>query len=226
MTQSKKILITEYNLKMEKIKKPKKKSKYDLSNFDAELNFAYCPSKALTIQESLLTNTEEFKDLASSLDDESTIYMSMAMKYFYICYSITVENLNLEDNNYFFFQLFSQIGDQQTAANPIYGFYNDEKILESIKDIDSMFIPEEYDKQIFDTFQNELFGKADEIINLMQQWTSLKLKSFNDLYFKDEIAVDNLYKLINYNLDKNKNSKSSTKTIKRKNIKSISDLKK
>ena len=183
--------------------KKKQNSEFDLSKFDAVLNFAYCPSIALTIEQPTINNTQEFKELSDSLDDKSTHYMSLAMKYFYICYSITIENINLEDNNYFYFQLFSQIGDQQTAADPIYGFYNDEKILESIKDIDSMFYPDQYDKQIFDTFQDELFGKADEIIKLMQQWTELKLLSFNNLYFKDKSVVDNLYKLIDYNLKKN-----------------------
>ena len=199
---------------MEKIKKPQKKSKYDLSNFDAVLNFAYCPSKALTIEKSLMHNSQEFKELSGSLDDKSTEYMSSAMKYFYICYSITIENINLEDNNYFYFQLFSQIGDQQAAASPVYGFYNDEKVLESIKDIDSMFYPDQYDKQIFDTFQDELFGKADEIIKLMQEWTELKLLSFNNLYFKDESAIDNLRKLIDYNLKKNAKA-VDTKTAKK-----------
>jgi hypothetical protein len=129
---------------------------------------------------------------------------------------MTIENLNLEDNNYFYFQLFSQIGDQQTGATPVYGFYSDKKILESIKDIDSMFAPEKYDKQIFDTFQNELYGKADEIINLMQQWTLLKLQNFNDSYFRDEVAIKNLYQLINSKIEINKNPKKSTKTTKSK----------
>jgi len=211
---------------MANFKKTKSKSEYDLSNFDAVLNFAYCPSIALNIDHSLMINSNEFKQLSESLDDESTRYMSKAMKYFYICYSITIENTQLLHNNYFYFQLFSQIGDQQNAADPIYGFYNDEKILESIKDIDSMFYPEKYDKQIFDTFQSDLCASADQIIKLMQDWTTLKLKSFNDLYFKDKKTVENLYRLIEHNNEITKRNAAkikpkTNKPVKKAPIKSI-----
>lgn len=195
----------------------KQNSKFDLSKFDAELNFAYCPSKALTLNSSLMLDSNEFKDLSESIDDKSISYLIGCMKYFYICYCVKIVNLKQDHNNYFYFQLFSQIGDQQSAAQPIYGFYTDEKILESIKDIDAMFYPEEYDKQIFDTFQNELFGGADQIAKLMQDWTDLKLLNFKDLYFKDEDAVKNLYKLIESNKDDKKIAKRK-KTIKTKSI--------
>ena len=62
-----------------------------------------------------------------------------------------------------------------------------------------MFNPEKYDKQIFDTFQSEFYASADQIIKLMQDWTKLKLLSFNDLYFKDKKTVESLYKLIEHN---------------------------
>jgi predicted transcriptional regulator len=68
-----------------------------------------------------------------------------------------------------------------------------------IKDIDSMFSVENYNKQVFDTFQNDLFGTADQVIKLMQDWTALKLINFNDLYFQDDYAIKNLSNLINYN---------------------------
>lgn len=188
----------------------------NISNISANLNFAYCPSSALIINSNYIQNSEEFIDLSKNLDKESISYMSNAMRYFYICYSLKLENINseLDESNYFYFQLFSQIGDQQSASQPVYGFFEDEKILELIKDIDYLFEPEKYDKQIFDTFHVEIAASASELIKLMQQWTNLKLLTFNNLYFKDFEAVENLHKLIQRGkiLEKQKPKKPKPKT--------------
>jgi len=179
-------------------KKIKNKIEPDISKINAALNFAYCPSAALKINTNYMQNSQEFIDLSKGLDKESVFYMSNAMRYFYICYSLKLEGVNpdFEKSNYFYFQLFSQIGDQQAASQPVYGFFEDEKIFDLIKDIDSLFEPEKYNKQIFDSFQEEIFANASELIKLMQEWTDLKLSVFNNLYFKDANAVENLYKLI------------------------------
>lgn len=193
-----------------------KKNDFDLSKFDATLNFAYCPSEALTLTPELKHSTEEFKQLSKDLDERCTKYLAAAMKYFYVCYCIKIENFNNEENHYLYFQLFSQVGDQQSAALPIYGFYSYESILSIIKDIDSMFLGENYNKQVFDTFQNELYGTADQIIKLMQDWTSLKLLSFNEMYFKNQSAVESLSYLIKYGkkiLNKSSDKKTTKKRI-------------
>lgn len=201
--------------------RPKKETKkiekndLDLSKFDATLNFAYCPSEALTLTPELKHSTEEFKELSKDLDARCTKYLAAAMKYFYVCYCIKIENFNNKENHYLYFQLFSQVGDQQSAALPIYGFYSYESILSIIKDIDSMFSGENYNKQVFDTFQNELYGTTDQIIKLMQNWTSLKLLSFNDMYFKNQSAVESLSYLIKYG-NKISNNPSDKKAIKKK----------
>jgi hypothetical protein len=188
---------------------------FDLSKFNAELNFAYCPSEALTLTPELKHSTEEFKELSKDLDARCIKYLAAAMKYFYVCYCIKIENLNNEENHYLYFQLFSQVGDQQSAALPIYGFYSYESILSIIKDIDSMFVGENYNKQLFDTFQNEFCGTADQIIKSMQDWTSLKLLSFNDMYFKNQSAVESLSYLIKYG-NKILNKPSDKKETKKK----------
>jgi hypothetical protein len=169
----------------------------------------------LTLTPELKHSTEEFKELSKDLDARCTKYLAAAMKYFYVCYCIKIENFNNEENHYLYFQLFSQVGDQQSAALPIYGFYSYESILSIIKDIDSMFLGENYNKQVFDTFQNELYGTADQIIKLMQDWTSLKLLSFNDMYFKNQSAVESLSYLIKYG-KKILNKTSDKKIIKKK----------
>lgn len=177
--------------------KKTKNDQFDLSRFEATLNFAYCPSSSLIINSSLMQNSQEFIDLSKGLDKKSVSYMMKAMRYFYICYCIKLENHeSFKESNYFYFQLFSQIGDQQTPAQAFYGFHSDEKILDLIKDIDLMFSPDQYDKCIFDTFQGEMTGKANEIISLMEEWTKAKLITFNNAYFNDNAAIENLYLLI------------------------------
>jgi hypothetical protein len=193
---------------------------FSLTQFNAFLRFAYCPAEPLVLNSLIKNNSEEYKELSKGLDSASSEYLSGAMRYFYVCYCIEIEDFNKDANNYLYFQLFSQVGDQQSAALPIYGFYTFDSIMTVIKDIDSMFSVENYNKQIFDTFQNDLFGTADQVIKLMQDWTALKLINFNDLYFQDESAIKNLSNLINYN---KKNTRK--KTIKKNNIKTLNKTK-
>lgn len=207
-----------------------KEDNFSLTKFNASLRFAYCPAEPLVLNPLIRNNSEEYKELSKGLDSVSSEYLSEAMRYFYVCYCIEIEDFNKEANNYLYFQLFSQLGDQQSAALPIYGFYTFDSIMTVIKDIDSMFSVENYNKQVFDTFQNDLFGTADQVIKLMQDWTSLKLINFNDLYFQDDYAIKNLSNLINYNKstikktrakiskkEKSKKSKNNYKKLDTKN---------
>ena len=87
-----------------------------------------------------------------------------------------------------------------------------------IKDVDNLFSPDTHEKQVFESYLQELEGDASEIIQLMQNWTSLKLLQFNDLYFQDKEAVRNLYELINtednpHKILKSKKQKGDTSNL-------------
>ena len=191
-----------------------------LKNFSASLVFGFCPTRALTASDELTLNSEEIKLLAKECPSSKVKNILGAFRYFYICYCLKIEELEQDNKNYFYLQTFSQIGDQQTPAAPVYGFYNNEEIMSMIKDVDNLFDPDAHEKQIFESYLQELDGDASQLIELMQNWTSLKLLQFNDLYFQDEDAIHNLYQLINDEDDFEK----SAKTQKRK--KSAPDSKK
>lgn len=170
-----------------------------LNKFGASLNFAFCPVSALksskASRESMM-QTEEISLMIMELPESGIDILMDSFRYFYICYSIKVEDIEEENKDYFYFQLFSQIGDQQTAIDPVYGFYTEEQILSMIKDINGMFDPEIHERQIFESYVQEMNGSADDILKLMQDWTQLKILQFNDLYFQDEEAVSSLYALL------------------------------
>jgi hypothetical protein len=195
---------------------------YNLKQFPASINFAFCPSKALIASSNLTTEIKEVESIINEYPVLNTGDILNSFRYFYICYSIKVENTDQENKDYFYFQLFSQIGNQQAATSPVYGFYTNDQIISMIKDIDAMFSPERHERQIFESYTEELYGSADQIINLMQEWTSLKLLQFNNLYFQDENAVMTLYKLIEESnafekLKEKKQKKPRTKSKSAKN---------
>lgn len=215
--QKKKHCIMSRAKKQDKISE---KDSLNLNEFNASLRFAYCPAEPLNLNPLIRNSSDEYKELSKGLDSKSSEYLSGAIRYFYVCYCIEVEDFNKDANNYLYFQLFSQVGDQQSAALPIYGFYNFDSIMAVVKDVDSMFSVENYNKQVFDTFQNDLFGTADQIIKLMQDWTTLKLINFNNLYFQDDSAIKNLSNLITYNkkrVIKKPTIKKDSKPLKKKN---------
>jgi hypothetical protein len=179
-----------------------------LKNFSASLVFGFCPMEALIASTELTSNSEEIKLLAKECPRNKIKNILGAFRYFYICYCLKIEELEQDNKNYFYLQTFSQIGDQQTPAAPIYGFYNNEEIMSMIKDVDNLFSPDTHEKQIFESYLQELDGDASQLIELMQNWTSLKLLQFNDLYFQDEDAIHNLYQLINDEDDFEKNAKT------------------
>jgi len=172
------------------------KSKHDLNQFSGSLNFAFCPMKALIAAKKLTMETDEVQSIIKDYPTVDTDNLLNAFRYFYICYSIKIDNIEQENKDYFYFQLFSQMGEEQVATSPIYGFYNHDQIISMIKDIDAMFDPERHERQIFESYTENLSGESGELIKLMQEWTSLKLLQFNDLYFQDEGAVYSLYKLM------------------------------
>ena len=182
----------------------------NLNQFSASLNFAFCPLKALIASKKLIEEEEEFKLILKNHPDVNSEYLLNSFRYFYICYSLKIPDIDKECKNYFYFQLFSQIGDQQSPISPIYGFYSNDQILSMIKDIDNIFHPEMHERQIFESYVDELSGGADELIKLMQDWTSLKLIQFNNFYFQDEHAVSNLYKFLE-NFEKNSKKTKITK---------------
>ena len=168
-----------------------------LKNFSASLVFGFCPIGALTASDELTLNSEEIKALIKECPKPKIKNILGAFRYFYICYCLKLEQLDQDNKNYFYFQTFSQISDQQTPAAPVYGFYNNEEIMSMIKDVDNLFNPDTHEKQVFESYLQDLEGDASQLIELMQNWTSLKLLQFNDLYFQDEGAIRNLYELIN-----------------------------
>lgn len=88
---------------------------FSLTQFNAFLRFAYCPAEPLVLNSLIKNNSEEYKELSKGLDSASSEYLSGAMRYFYVCYCIEIEDFNKDANNYLYFQLFSQVGDQQSA---------------------------------------------------------------------------------------------------------------
>ena len=178
-----------------------------LKNFSASLVFGFCPTKALMASDELTLNSEEIKLLVKECPRNKIKNILGAFRYFYICYCLKIEELEQDNKNYFYLQTFSQISDQQTPAAPIYGFYNNEEIMSMIKDVDNLFSPDTHEKQVFESYLQELDGDASQLIELMQNWTSLKLLQFNDLYFQDEDAIHNLYQLINEEDDSGNNMK-------------------
>jgi hypothetical protein len=211
-------------------KNKEKKSTYadqpSLKNFSASLVFGFCPTKALAASDELTLNSEEIKLLVKECPKNKIKNILGAFRYFYICYCLKIEELDQDNKNYFYLQTFSQISDQQTPAAPIYGFYNNEEIISMIKDVDNLFNPDSHDKQVFESYLQELEGDASQLIELMQNWTSLKLLQFNDLYFQDEKAIRNLYQLINNEDDSKKsvNPKATTKKTSRKTIKNKKNI--
>lgn len=200
-----------------------------LKNFSASLVFGFCPMSALVASDELTINSKEIKLLMKECPKNKIKNLLGAFRYFYICYCLKLEELDQDNKNYFYFQTFSQVGDQQTQAAPIYGFYNNEEIMSMIKDVDNLFYPDTHKKQVFESYLQDLDGDASELIQLMQNWTSLKLLQFNELYFQDEKAIRNLYELIyqektGFDLNKPTKTKVAIKKRVRKTIKNKEDI--
>ena len=196
-----------------------------LKNFSASLVFGFCPTRALMASDELTLNSEEIKALIKECPKSKIKNILGAFRYFYICYCLKLEQLDQDNKNYFYLQTFSQISNQQTPAAPVYGFYNNEEIMSMIKDVDNLFSPDTHEKQVFESYLQELEGDASELIQLMQNWTSLKLLQFNDLYFQDEEAVRNLYELVKTEDNPNKMLKSKKQNGDTSNLEKPTKLK-
>ena len=191
-----------------------------LKDFQASLVFGFCPLNALSASYELFNSSEEIKSIIKECESTDQIENILrSFRYFYICYCLKLEDLNQENKNYFYFQLFSQIGDQQTPTNPVYGFDNNEEIVSMIRDIDNMFSPDSHEKQIFESYVQDFSGNASELIEIMQDWTASKLSQFNDLYFQDKRAIHSLHKLLEQKEEVTSTNKPPRKTKKRKSTK-------
>lgn len=153
-------------------------------NFDetaASLNFAFCPTFPLrannkTKQESgLFNNNLNENEILDSLLDIG--------RHFYICYSFKFDNY---EQDYFFFQSFSATGFKFAESEPLFGFFSKDQILTLISQIDEIFLPSKHDKQIYDSYINEVESSADYLLAVMAEWTKLKLEGFEYLYLTSE----------------------------------------
>lgn len=197
----------------------------EASNIHGSLNFAYCPAIPLKMAQESESMLEELEELSGKVADECNEYFSESVKHFYICYSMKIDDSFLDQNkaNYFYFQLFSQVGLQQLPSDPIYGFFSEENILDIIKNIDSMFSFADYDKQVFDTLNYQTSGNLDQLIKLMQEWTSLKLVKFSEMYFFDKETTNSLSNLVE--CIKNSTNEINPKTKPKKTRRKINSTK-
>lgn len=154
------------------------------------LNFAFCPV-------SILKNKDDSFDFLEKnfiLSPNKSFINKRNIKnvgFFYICYSIALDQTH-EDNgdskDYFYFQVFAQHGLKQAAGLPIFGLFSSEEIVSLIKEIDTTFEPEFHDKQIFGDYQDAV-GTCSLILKLMQNWTTIKLMDFKNLYLQQSSAL-------------------------------------
>ena len=198
------------------MKNSTKKTEVNLSEFTSSLNFAFCPSTALIGSQKLIKKNKEIKSLINGYPNQSVDDLSNAFRYFYICYSMKVEGVGQENSDYFYFQLYSQMGSLQKSEAPIYGFFENEKILSMIEEIDEMFDPRIHNKKIIDSYVDELISDTDSILTTIKKWTDNKLLEFDNYYFQDKNVIDSLRKIIE-NDEKSKISSKKTKKINKKN---------
>lgn len=191
------------------MKNSTEKTEVKLSEFMSSLNFAFCPSAALIGSQKLIKKNKEIKSLIKDYPNQSADDLSNAFRYFYICYSMKVEEVGQKNNDYFYFQLYSQMGSLQKSEPPIYGFFENEKILSMIQEIDDMFEPKKHDRKIIDSYVEELISDTDSILKSIKKWTDNKLLEFDNYYFQDKKVVDSLRKIIK-NEEKSKTSFKKT----------------
>ena len=189
-----------------------KKQNLDLSVFNCSLNFAFCPSIALSIKDNFLEN-KKFDDLVKEFPNQDRNDLLSALRYFYICYSFKVDNAQFENQEYFYFQIFSKIAGHLNPENPIYGFFDKEKVTSMIQEINEMFDPQNHDKIILDPFGEDFLANANEMIVELQKWTELKLLDFNKDYFLNNEVLNSLAKMIE-NEKKNSACKKKKKVVK------------
>lgn len=173
-----------------------KKEIFDISVFNSRLNFAFCPSFPLSLSKSNSSNSEIVEELYKKFSNQNKNDLISAVRYFYICYSLKIEDPQFEKQDYFYFQIFSKVAGHLKPHDPVYGFFDREKIYLLIEEINEMFHPSGHDKIILDSFAEDICSDAGSVISELQKWTDLKLLDFNKLYFLDSEVLIHLVKII------------------------------
>lgn len=173
----------------------KKEENVDLSDFNCRLNFAFCPSRPV-ISSNINIQNDQVQALSIEFPNQDKNDLLSALRYFYICYSLRVDDAEFKNQDYFYFQVFSKIAGHLKSEKPLYGFFDREKIPFMIQEINEMFDPKDHDKVILDSFAEDICSTANHIILELQKWTDLKLSDFNKLYFLDTSILNSLVKII------------------------------
>jgi hypothetical protein len=163
--------------------------------FKCMLNFAFCPSSALSIKDDKFAN-KQIDNMLKEFPNQDANDLKNSLRYFYICYSFKIEDVSFENKEYFYFQIFSKIAGHLNPEDPIFGFFEKEKITSMIQDINETFNPQNHDKTILDSFSDYHFLNTDDIVLELQKWTELKLIDFNNFYLADQDVLFNLIKII------------------------------
>lgn len=202
------------------MRKSKKTQEVKLSEFNSELNFAFCPDMALVGSMKLFERNKDIKSFVENFPYQDINNLRESYRYFYICYSLKVHGLSPENKDYFYFQLYSQIGNSQNSEEPMYGFFEKEKIVSIIEEINEMFDPPTHHKKILDTYVDEFSLNADLILSDIQKWTDEKLSEFSNSYFRDQSVVNSLYNIVKAD-EENQNFQKNIKKNTRKRVRKI-----
>lgn len=173
----------------------KKEENVDLSDFNCRLNFAFCPSQPV-VASSSETQNEQVKGLILEFPNQDKNDLLAVLRYFYICYSLRVDDIKFKNQDYFYFQAFSKIAGNLKSEDPFYGFFDRDKIPYMIQEINEMFNPKDHDKIILDSFAEDVHSTANYIISELQKWTDTKLTDFNKSYFLDANILLSLVRII------------------------------
>lgn len=188
---------------------------FDISVFNSRLNFAFCPSCCLTALKENYLHYNIADELYKKFPNQDKNDLIFAVRYFYICYSLKIEDPQFENQDYFYFQVFSKLAGHLKPHEPVYGFFDKEKVSSMIQEINEMFSPAGHNKIILDSFAEEIYSDAGTAISELQKWTELKLLEFNKLYFLDSEVLLSLVKIID-NEKKNSACQKDKKAINKK----------
>ena len=176
-----------------KQKQPLEKDLENKINFEetvANLNFAFCPTFPLKVDNKIKKESGFFNSAFSKKEKQNSEIDTS--RYFYICYSFKIDGM---DQDYFFFQSFSISQFKFFNSEPLFGFFSKEHILLLISQIDEIFSPKEHQKQIYDSYINEYSSSADYLLAVMAEWTKIKLQHFEYLYLSSEEIQEEIEKL-------------------------------
>lgn len=165
----------------------------------ALLNFAFCPAQLIDLDknnscQSPLLGKGAYLAKEHSNDEEIGGFAELHTKYFYVCYSFELEKELYKGKNYFYFQIFYQTGADQGSFDPFFGIFSENQTVNFLNEIDSFFHPSQHEKKMFDNADLAV-GSCHTLVQLMQQWTSLKIIEFTNEYV-NYISEEMLSKMI------------------------------